>query len=67
MYVGFSTSLLILTDKAHKGQEADVYYQGFGGRSVHYASGKTLGGGSARNFLWYMRSVEYPGNHPPLS
>ncbi|KAL8831344.1 MAG: hypothetical protein Q9170_005337 [Blastenia crenularia] len=30
--------------------------QGFGGRSVHYASGKTLGGGSARNFLWYMRS-----------
>ncbi|MCJ1435579.1 hypothetical protein MMC27_004953 [Xylographa pallens] len=30
---------------------------GFGGRAIHYASGKTLGGGSARNFLWYMRSA----------
>ncbi|KAL6719249.1 hypothetical protein ACLMJK_003486 [Lecanora helva] len=30
--------------------------EGFGGRSVPYSSGKTLGGGSARNFLWYMRS-----------
>ncbi|TVY83212.1 Versicolorin B synthase [Lachnellula suecica] len=29
---------------------------GWGGRSVHYPSGKTLGGDSARNFLWYMRS-----------
>ncbi|KAI9712254.1 MAG: hypothetical protein M1828_001697 [Chrysothrix sp. TS-e1954] len=29
--------------------------KGFGGRSVHYPSGKTLGGGSARNFMWYQR------------
>ncbi|KAL9611915.1 MAG: hypothetical protein Q9167_003468 [Letrouitia subvulpina] len=28
---------------------------GFGGRSVHYPAGKTLGGGSARNLLWYQR------------
>lgn len=25
---------------------------------MHYTSGKTLGGGSARNFLWYMRSAK---------
>ncbi|KAA6411749.1 MAG: versicolorin b synthase [Lasallia pustulata] len=29
---------------------------GLGGRSIHYASGKTLGGSSARNILWYQRS-----------
>lgn len=29
--------------------------QGLGGRSIHYASGKTLGGSSARNILWYQR------------
>ena len=34
--------------------------QGFGGRSVHYPQGKTLGGGSARNLLWYQRSVVPP-------
>lgn len=41
----------------HHRQEANRASQGFGGRSVHYASGKTLGGGSARNFLWYMSSI----------
>ncbi|KAK8115744.1 hypothetical protein PG984_012246, partial [Apiospora sp. TS-2023a] len=29
---------------------------GLGGRSVLYPSGKVLGGGSARNFMWYHRS-----------
>ncbi|KAL8882351.1 MAG: hypothetical protein Q9198_000639 [Flavoplaca austrocitrina] len=29
--------------------------QGFSGRSLHYPAGKTLGGGSARNLLWYQR------------
>ncbi|KAL9013252.1 MAG: hypothetical protein Q9173_002037 [Seirophora scorigena] len=28
---------------------------GFGGRSLHYPAGKTLGGGSARNLFWYQR------------
>ncbi|KAL8938340.1 MAG: hypothetical protein Q9216_003941 [Gyalolechia sp. 2 TL-2023] len=28
---------------------------GFGGASVYYPQGKTLGGNSARNFMWYQR------------